>query len=88
MTNGQATLGIDLCTPMNEDYRIEQTAFIGDNGTYESITNMLFDIFQKFLKTIDLADWDAHFLTDALSLDEWIYLTKQLQQYRKENINA
>jgi len=88
MTNGQATVSIDLITPMDETYRIEQTVFVGDNGTYESVTGMLFDVFIKFLKSIDLAEWSASFLTEELSSDEWWYLRKQLEQYRKDNIES
>lgn len=88
MTNGQTTVVIELETPMDETYRIEQQTFVGDTGTYESVKDMLFDVFHKFLKTVDLADCGAHFLTDELTLDEWIYLTEQLRQYRKDDCES
>lgn len=82
MYQGKTRVAITLCLPTDESYVTEQESFVGDMG-YESEKQMLFDVFYKFLKTADMALPESHFLSDELTFNEMLFLSQQLDNYRK-----
>lgn len=82
MYQGKTRVAITLTLPTDESYVSEQESFVGDTG-YDSERQMLFDVFYKFLKSADLVLPESHFLSDELTFDEMLFLSQQLNDYRK-----
>jgi len=82
MYQGKTRVAITLTLPTDESYVSEQESFVGDTG-YDSEKQMLFDVFYKFLKSVDLVLPESHFLSDELTFDEMLFLSQQLSDYRK-----